>query len=87
MIIADRLYYLVTEVFDHYENYSGAIVIVAAVSYAVQLYMEFSGCMDIVIGKRTDVWCETAGEFQPALCLQERGRVLAQVAYDTGRMV
>lgn len=50
MIIADRLYYLVTEVFDHYENYSGAIVIVAAVSYAVQLYMEFSGCMDIVIG-------------------------------------
>ena len=50
MIIADRLYYLVTEVFDHYANYSGAIVIVAAVSYAVQLYMEFSGCMDIVIG-------------------------------------
>lgn len=44
------LYYLVTEVFDHYENYSGAIVIVAAVSYAVQLYMEFSGCMDVVIG-------------------------------------
>ncbi len=50
MIIADRLYVLVTAVFDNYENYSGIIIVVAAVAYAVQLYMEFSGCMDIIIG-------------------------------------
>ena len=50
MIIADRLYLVVTAVFDHYEQYSGVIVAVAAVAYTVQLYMEFSGTMDIVIG-------------------------------------
>lgn len=50
MIIADRLYVIVCAVFDHYENYSGVVVVAAAVAYTVQLYMEFSGCMDIVIG-------------------------------------
>lgn len=50
MIIADRLYLFVAAVFDHYEQYSGVIVAAAAVAYTVQLYMEFSGTMDIVIG-------------------------------------
>ena len=50
MIIADRLYVLVRAVFDHYENYNGIVIAAAAVAYTVQLYMEFSGCMDIVIG-------------------------------------
>ena len=50
IVIADRLYVLVTAVYDHYENYSGMMIAVAAVAYTVQLYMEFSGCMDIVIG-------------------------------------
>lgn len=50
MVIADRLYVMVAELFDNYENYSGVMIAVAAVSYTIQLYMEFSGCMDIVIG-------------------------------------
>ena len=50
MIIADRLAVLVDKVYVGYESYSGAIILVAAVSYTIQLYMEFSGCMDIVIG-------------------------------------
>ena len=50
LIIADRLYVLVEAVFGHYADYSGAMIIVAAVAYTVQLYMEFSGCMDMVIG-------------------------------------
>lgn len=50
MIIADRLYLLVQSVFEHYENYHGMVVVVAAIAYTTQLYMEFSGCMDIVIG-------------------------------------
>ena len=50
MIIADRLYILVREVFGHHDKYSGAVIAVAAMAYTVQLYMEFSGCMDIVIG-------------------------------------
>ena len=50
MIIADRLYVLVTAVFEHYQDYNGSIVAFAAIAYTLQLYMEFSGCMDIVIG-------------------------------------
>ena len=50
MIIADRLYVPVQVIFESYTDYSGVSVAVAAIAYTVQLYMEFSGCMDIVIG-------------------------------------
>ena len=50
MVIADRLYMLVNTVYSGYEKYSGIAIIVAAICYTTQLYMEFSGCMDIVIG-------------------------------------
>ncbi len=50
LIIADRLAVLVNQIFDNYMEYSGAVVAAGAVAYTVQLYMEFSGCMDIVVG-------------------------------------
>ncbi|HJC63430.1 MAG TPA: MBOAT family protein, partial [Candidatus Blautia merdavium] len=50
LVVADRLYVLVKAVFSHYEGYSGVTVAAAAIAYTIQLYMEFSGCMDIVIG-------------------------------------
>lgn len=50
MIIADRLYVPVQVIFESYTDYSGVSVAVAAIAYTVQLYMEFSECMDIVIG-------------------------------------
>lgn len=50
IVIADRLYLIVKELFTAYENYSGAYIAAAAIIYTTQLYMEFSGCIDIVIG-------------------------------------
>ena len=50
LIIADRLNILVGSVYDRYESYSGPLVLAAAAAYTIQLYLEFSGCMDIVIG-------------------------------------
>lgn len=50
IIIADRLYLLVQEIFGHSENYYGIMVVIGAIAYTVQLYMEFSGCMDIILG-------------------------------------
>lgn len=50
IVIADRLNPLIKEVFTNYMNYDGGIVAIAAVSYTIQLYMEFSGTMDAVIG-------------------------------------
>lgn len=49
-IVADRLAVFVSAVFDNYTSYSGVTVLAAAVAYTIQLYMEFSGCMDIVAG-------------------------------------
>lgn len=49
-VIADRLNIAVGVLFTNYQNYHGVMIAVAAVAYTLQLYMEFSGCMDIIIG-------------------------------------
>ena len=50
MVVADRLNSIVQTVFSYHDNFSGGYVAVAAVCYTVQLYMDFSGTMDAVIG-------------------------------------
>lgn len=50
MVISDRLSYLVNPMFADYEKYHGSLVALMAVAYTVQLYCEFSGSIDIVIG-------------------------------------
>lgn len=50
IVIADRAAVLVNEVFLHYEKYTGVTVIVAVLFYSIQLYGDFSGGMDVVIG-------------------------------------
>ena len=50
IVIADRLNVIVGEIFDHNEKYGGLIIILGAVAYTYQLYMEFSGCIDMTIG-------------------------------------
>mgnify|MGYP001022283022 CR=1 FL=1 len=50
IVIADRLNPLVKHVFMNDAEYEGGIIAIAAVCYTVQLYMDFSGSMDAVIG-------------------------------------
>lgn len=50
MVIADRAGLFVNEVFGHYEQYIGIPIFLAIVFYTVQIYAEFSGCMDIIRG-------------------------------------
>lgn len=50
MLIADRLNTLVKAVYDNYQMYDGTVIMVGALAYTVQLYMEFSGCVDIAAG-------------------------------------
>ena len=49
LVLADRLAVAVAELYKE-ENSTGTLVVVAAVAYVVQLYADFGGCMDIVIG-------------------------------------
>lgn len=50
MIIADRASVIVTAVFGDMKTYGGMYIVVALLLSAVQLYCDFSGCMDISIG-------------------------------------
>lgn len=50
IVIADRAAMFVNEVFANYSNYFGIPIFVAAALYTIQIYAEFSGCIDIVRG-------------------------------------
>lgn len=50
MVIADRAAVFVNEVFGHYYMYRGLFIVFAVLLFSLQLYMDFSGCMDIVLG-------------------------------------
>ncbi len=50
MVIADRLNSLIETVYTDYAQYDGGIIALGMFFYTCQLYMEFSGTMDVVIG-------------------------------------
>ena len=50
IVIADRANMLVNQVFNNHQDYQGLATIIAIIFYTIQLYTEFSGCMDIVRG-------------------------------------
>lgn len=50
MVIADNLAIWVRMIFSDLSTYSGVYIIFGALLYAIQIYCDFSGCMDIVIG-------------------------------------
>ena len=50
LVIADRLGLLVDNVFAHSEDYSGLYLAAAVFFYAVQIYADFAGYMDIALG-------------------------------------
>ncbi|MCM1308827.1 MAG: MBOAT family protein [Butyrivibrio sp.] len=50
IVVADRLYYCVGYIFENYQSLDGSIALMGAIAYTGQLYTEFSGCMDIIIG-------------------------------------
>ncbi len=50
LVVADRFACIVSKVFSDYEKYEGLIFVVAIIASAIQLYTDFSGCMDIALG-------------------------------------
>ncbi len=52
LVVADRLVILTNEIFgkESYVNYGRAIVIAGAIFPALQMYADFSGCMDMALG-------------------------------------
>ena len=81
MIIADRLAVLVDKVYVGYESYSGAVIVAAAISYTIQLYMEFFGLYGYGHRKCRTFWNSSAGEFQPAVFCKDMYRFLETMAH------
>jgi len=50
VVVADRLAFVVSHMYNNIEIFSGIWVLISAVAFMVELYFDFSGCMDIVIG-------------------------------------
>lgn len=50
MLVADRLNVFIKTVFVNYQEHDGGMLFVAGLCYTIQLYMDFSGTMDVVIG-------------------------------------
>jgi len=50
LVIADRVAILVNQVFNGYQEYSGAQFLIASIFYSIQIYTDFSGCVDICRG-------------------------------------
>ncbi len=50
IVIADRLNLFIKTIFHDYNSYDGGMIALGALLYTCQLYMEFSGTMDVIIG-------------------------------------
>ncbi len=50
LLVADRLNLYVKTIFTDYASYDGGLIALGAVLYTLQLYCDFSGCMDVAIG-------------------------------------
>lgn len=50
LVIADRALLTVNQIFGDHVNYTGLYVLIGVFFFAIQLYCDFSGCMEVVIG-------------------------------------
>lgn len=64
MVIADRAAILVNQVFGSYAEYRGLEIMIAVFWYTIQLYADFSGCVDISRGVSEVLGIDLIDNFQ-----------------------
>ncbi len=50
LILAERLNFFVTDVYSNYATNSGVLLMLATMAFSIQIYADFSSCMDIASG-------------------------------------
>lgn len=50
MVVADRIGLIVGTIYGNYENYTGFTILIGLLAYTLQVYTDFSGCIDMVLG-------------------------------------
>lgn len=63
-VIANRASLLVDRVFEHSWKYSGVSVVLAILLYTLQLYADFSGCIDVATGSAQILGIHLAPNFR-----------------------
>ncbi|MBD5133219.1 MAG: MBOAT family protein [Clostridiales bacterium] len=63
LVVADRLAILVNTVIDNSNSYSGLYLVIAIFCYAVQIYADFAGYMDIALGAAKIIGISPAENF------------------------
>lgn len=63
LVVADRLAILVNTVIDRSDSYNGAFLLAAVFCYAVQIYADFAGYMDIALGAAKVIGISPAENF------------------------
>ena len=67
LVIADRAALLVNQVFNIPDDYAGAQILAAILLYTIQLYTDFSGCVDISRGVAAMLGIDLAENFRHPL--------------------
>lgn len=67
LVISYGFQIMTDEVFNNYTQYNGIVILAAICIYTLQLYMNFSGCMDIVIGSSQCFGIEVENNFNKPL--------------------
>lgn len=80
LVIADRISVFVNQVFGNIGYYRGLIFVLALMASAVQLYADFSGCMDIVEGVAELFGIKLDKNFDLPFSSAEYGGVLEKMA-------
>ena len=68
MVIADRLFVVVQAVYSNSDAYGGFYIVVATLCYAVVLYADFSGCIDIIMGVSETLGIRLPENFDAPFC-------------------
>ena len=50
LVIAERMAVIANQIFNNYTDYDGFMIWIGAIAFTFQLYADFAGCMDIVLG-------------------------------------
>ena len=50
LILSERLSVFINEIYSNYTQYEGVIFAIATAAFSIQIYADFSGCMDIARG-------------------------------------
>ncbi|MCI6349573.1 MAG: MBOAT family protein [Tenericutes bacterium] len=50
IVVANRIHNVIDPIFANYLKYDGGVLFIGIILYVIELYMDFSGIMDIVIG-------------------------------------